>query len=629
MINQWSRFAVKVLSVFFTAILAWLSVSSTALAECNSNQSFCSLFNVAAMVLPGSDSAVSESAATHNDVLHSKKFYFLSSHTAKDYQTIFSLQEQGEWDKADKIIGRLDNPVLFGHVLYQRYMHPTKYRASYDELKGWLDIYSDHPGAKRVYNLAMKRKPTDAKSPKEPSATVGIRMAIEDNPFSETDIIKVSGRNNTQVRQARYGLNQAKREIRRNNPKGALEMIERDSYRKLLSTLEHDYILGMAATRYMHLGHTDKALTLAKQAVSRSGNKVAQANWIAGLISWKQKNYKAAYGYFKNAASSEYASTWMLSSAAYWSARAAKASGNRRDARQWLQKAAAQPRTFYGLVAARSLGHDLEFEWNIPDLRANYIASLQKEPAGRRALALLDAGKPDMAESELKTIHPKGNKDLEMALIAVASHAHLPALSMRVAGILPTAQANAALYPIAPWKLNHTTGVDRALVSAFIRQESKFDPYVRNRSSGAVGLMQLMPRTASSLSKINFDNSNIHMLMKPEVNVALGQQYIAKLLNRGDIDNNLFYLAAAYNAGPGNLKKWLKSNPEAATDPLLFIESIPVNETRGFVQRVLSNYWMYSMRLGQDTPTLDMVADGKWPEYTPSDTGDTLQVAWR
>ena len=65
------------------------------------------------------------------------------------YRVIFSLQENGEWKAADKIIDTLENRVLMGHVLAQRYLHPTKYRSRYKELKAWMDQYADHPDARR------------------------------------------------------------------------------------------------------------------------------------------------------------------------------------------------------------------------------------------------------------------------------------------------------------------------------------------------------------------------------------------------------------------------------------------------------------------------------------------------
>ena len=71
---------------------------------------------------------------------------------------------------------------------------------------------------------------------------------------------------------------------------------------------------------------------------------------------------------------------------------------------------------------------------------------------------------------------------------------------------------------------------------------------------------------------------------------------------------------AAYNGGPGNVARW-DNTLNASADPLLYIASIPLNETRDFVQRVLANYWMYQIRLGQPTPSLDQIAAHEWPRY--------------
>ena len=102
----------------------------------------------------------------------------------------------------------------------------------------------------------------------------------------------------------------------------------------------------------------------------------------------------------------------------------------------------------------------------------------------------------------------------------------------------------------------------------------------------------------------------------PAVNMSLGQAYIASLL--GDVDNNLVRAAAAYNGGPGNVIRW-DNTLNASADPLLYVASIPLNETRDFVQRVLANYWMYQIRLGQPTTSLDQIAAHTWPTYSALD----------
>ena len=84
------------------------------------------------------------------------------------------------------------------------------------------------------------------------------------------------------------------------------------------------------------------------------------------------------------------------------------------------------------------------------------------------------------------------------------------------------------------------------------------------------------------------------------------------------IGQNLFFATVAYNAGPGNLSKWRRKS-DYRNDPLLFIESIKSRETRNYVEHVLTNFWAYRLRLGQPTPSLDAVAAGEWPVYTPFD----------
>ena len=100
--------------------------------------------------------------------------------------------------------------------------------------------------------------------------------------------------------------------------------------------------------------------------------------------------------------------------------------------------------------------------------------------------------------------------------------------------------------------------------------------------------------------------------------MQLGQRYLDHLLGLSGKRQDLFSLAVAYNGGPGNLRKWRRKMAKKV-GPLMFIESIPSRESRGYVERVLSNLWIYRVRLGQATPSLDAVAAGDWPAYTALD----------
>ena len=92
----------------------------------------------------------------------------LSAQDADLYRKIFQVQKNDDWRAADKFIKQLDDRLLLGHVMAQRYLHPTKYRSKYKELKGWLAEYGDHHDARQLYKLALKRRPSNWKYPTKP-----------------------------------------------------------------------------------------------------------------------------------------------------------------------------------------------------------------------------------------------------------------------------------------------------------------------------------------------------------------------------------------------------------------------------------------------------------------------------
>ncbi len=168
---------------------------------------------------------------------------------------------------------------------------------------------------------------------------------------------------------------------------------------------------------------------------------------------------------------------------------------------------------------------------------------------------------------------------------------------------------------------------DRSLVLALIRQESGFNPKAKSHR-GARGLLQIMPRTASYLAqdrKLKGSKRNRDALFDPQTNLSLGQKYIDILMKDKRVKGDLFRMVTAWNGGPGNLNKWTRK-VKHNNDPLLFIESIPSKETRIFVERVLTNYWIYQARFGNATPSLDLVAQGKWPSFN-SEGGFEVEVA--
>jgi soluble lytic murein transglycosylase-like protein len=241
-------------------------------------------------------------------------------------------------------------------------------------------------------------------------------------------------------------------------------------------------------------------------------------------------------------------------------------------------------------------------------------------------LALIEVGQRSRAEQELSAV-ASGGPDLARGAIAVSSDAGMTELAVRLdTKLFPDGGGlDLAAYPVPPWQPQSGFTVDRALIYAVIRQESRFNPQAKS-SAGARGLMQLMPSTATYVAHNNgYTVRKRSALHEPTINLTLGQRYMEMLLGDANVDGDLFRLATAWNGGPGNLQKW-RARIDDRGDPLLFIETIPAGETRNFIERVLANLWIYRDRLGQPSPSLDALAAGGWPAYQPLDR-KPLQVA--
>ena len=127
------------------------------------------------------------------------------------------------------------------------------------------------------------------------------------------------------------------------------------------------------------------------------------------------------------------------------------------------------------------------------------------------------------------------------------------------------------------------------LAHALIKQESRYQPQIVSKV-GAIGLMQLMPYTARAVARdLKLKSPEVKDLMQPEINIKLGVKYMEDVFQ--SFNNNMIYAIGSYNAGPVALKRWVKKDPNK--DPDEFIEDIPYQETKGYVKKVLMNYWIY------------------------------------
>ena len=605
------------------------SLGASVLAALTIQIMLCSPPAAAGTLVPGDDgetAAVAPAPAT----LGAISPHVLSDTDAQLYQRIFEIQEDGDWKEADRLIAKLSDKLLMGHVLAQRYLHPRKYRSNYKELKAWMADYADHPQAGRIYQLSLRRRPSNWRLPDKPDVLPTRPMFLEEEAVaaaeaeqSEQDeeekaakVLPTRRLSQGDARRARALKYRITKALRRGHTLVAKRLIQSPDAKRLFSMAEMDQAKVQLATRYFFDRRTDWAADWLDGALERSGKYLPDGHWTQGLIAWKNKDYAKATTHFRAAADIGFDDEWMDGAANFWAARGLLVTRQPEMVTHYLAGAARHARTFYGLLGARILGRELSYEWSSPPVVAGAVNRIVEAPRGRRAMALVQAGDDLGAERELRNLARISDKNQALAILALADAGGMAGLAVRLSDrMFPDGGGfDGAAYPVPAWSPSGGFTVDRALVYAFIRQESKFNPKAKSWA-GARGLMQLMPRTASFVAQ----DSSLHRhrlpkLYDPDLNLRLGQKYIDMLLAEPHIQGDLLLLAAAWNGGPGNLNKW-RRRVEYTDDPLLFIETIPAFETRHFVERVLANLWIYRDRLGQDKPSLDALAAGQWPVY--------------
>ncbi len=550
----------------------------------------------------------------------------LSAADIAAYQEIFALQEAGNLAAADVLIDSIYNPILMGHVQFQRYMHPTAYRSKFSELSHWLEHYRDLPEAERIYNLALRRKPSSVAAPLAPSRpnTNGASNLGGGANRVETARIPIyrspMARSSSDARKVRDAFAHVSRHLRELDVEHSLGDLQNGvSINGRMDDTERDLVAAMIVTGLFQAGQDARALELASGITDTTLRYAPKVDWIAGLAAWNLGQYDQALARFERYATAEGLDSEEKSAAAFWAARASLAAHQPQAVTPWLQLAALAPHSMYGILANRQLGLSARLDWDPAPVTDEEVLVLQGIPAIRRAIALSQIGNDYMADKEIRAVYSAAGFGISRPLLAVISQYGMAASELRVSRDVLTFSGEAfsrSLYPVPNW--DHSFDLDLALVLAFVRQESAFNTRAYS-VDGAHGLMQLMPSTASFVTgDSSLRGRNSDRLFDPQYNLSLGQQYLQILMDTEYVGRNLVLMMAAYNGGPGNVRKWLRAGG-AIGDPLIFIEKIPLWETRDFVQRVLTNLWMYRARLGQDSPTLDAVAGGAAPLYQSVD----------
>ncbi len=317
--------------------------------------------------------------------------------------------------------------------------------------------------------------------------------------------------------------------------------------------------------------------------------------WLAGRVALDRLNnpgdavamfYRYAYGG---------KSLQVATKGFYWAGRSALAAGKAADASAYFQRAAAYPDLFYGQLALERLGRSVPQPGYpaavAPTDPTRVTFSQNRLVQATRAMTYYGNASEQMQFVRALAESLKTDKDRTLALemarqmarpdlaVWVTRAARNDGDAFYVRDAFPTIRST----PRSPW----------ALANGITRQESSFD---RNAISwaGARGMMQLMPGTAREQADklgVGYDSSRLH---DPDYNVMLGSAYFQRMLNTWD--GSVPLAVASYNAGAGNVRKWINAygDPRSGrVDMVGWIEAIPFTETKGYVQRVIENSVVY------------------------------------
>ena len=337
-----------------------------------------------------------------------------------------------------------------------------------------------------------------------------------------------------------------------------------------------------------------------------SGEWATQAAWVSALASWRLNDCNAASRTFRQVAST--ARERELSAAGfYWAARAEQACRRAHAVAPLLRSAARFDESFYGLLARETLGTDTR----LPPDPHKQAANVQHLRNVQRAIELVNIGDRALAEEMLRHQARIGHPGEHHGLIEFAKQLDLAGAQFWLAhngqrGAIADAHDR---YPVPRWAPVRGWRIDPALALAHIRQESSFRAEVVS-PAGAVGLMQVMPGTASDMAKGTGLPHSTASLTDPALNMEFGQSFIERIRQSNATAGHLPKVIAAYNAGPLPVGRWAWLD---RGDPLLWIESIPYWETRQYVPSVLRNYWLYQGMMGAEATTLSDLAQHRWP----------------
>ncbi len=485
---------------------------------------------------------------------------------------ILTLQRGGAVSEATKEMDRLESDILRGAILANRYLD-TAFIAGAAELSGWLARYGDQPEAPAIRALldSATRRPGPPLSGQNTAGSKGKAGARAANTVPVRTLLV------------------------QNNDNAAVE--------------------------------TALSLLDIPQPLPRE----AESLFSGGVAAWRLGDFTTAKLLFEAAWHVGDAPS-LRAAAAFWIARVAHNARDHGSYTFWLRRAAKNPDTFYGPIARRALNPGAAC---LPPLAAMALGrttpgnqrdskpivsnadvdSLMATSQGRRGFALLQVGEHDRAEAEFRALwFDAGPRPmLGRSLILVAKAVGLSQFADELRNDTDAAEAAVGKFELPMLRPAGGFIMDPAFVYAVVRHESNFHPLAVS-SVGARGLMQVMPATAVGIGAIGEGQSD--RLNDPSTNLMIGQRYLVQLGSNPLVGDDLLRLIAAYGQGPSGMNKWAEGIRDHG-DPFVFLETIPSAFMRQFVEDVLVYHWQYAAALRLRASSLDDLATGTYPRFTP------------
>ncbi len=558
--------------------------------------------------------AASSAEYFHARAVRSDVPTLLSREDRDYYSEVFAAIDRQDWDRVQQLLGQRSSGPLHEIVKAEFYLAANSPRVELPQIEAWLRSGRDLPQAAQMARLGLSRGlssmpdlPAEHSFTRQRSAPKRIRPgSIDDGTMPGSVASEILAR------------------ISNDDPDGARLLL--DGIDSDLSPAARAEWRQRVAWSYYIENQDAAALAIARSVSEGSGPWVAEGDWVAGLAAWRLGDCRSALSGFEQATRRS-TNPELTAASAYWANRASIRCRMPEKAAQFLRYAAQYDETLYGMLAAEQLGQTLPAQYAGADFNDSDWKRLKDNRNVQMAIELMELGRDNLASEVLLHQARIGDPRDYESLSRLARSLGLPSTQLYMAYNAPRGGMSdpASRYPTPKWMPVTGWQVDPALAYAHALQESNFRTTAVSPAN-AQGVMQITPITVREHAPALQMSASAVDLSDPRVNLAFGQQNLEMLRDARATEGKLPKIMAAYNAGLSPVTRW-NSEIRDENDPLLYMESIPYWETRGYVAIVMRNYWMYERQAASDSPSRVALAQGRWPGFPDAGNGGRVWLS--